>query len=71
VQISEVARAAPTGQEGTITGAAGFITFGGVLVGPPAFALISAMTGGYRVGFALLGALAIASGARLIVRHRK
>jgi MFS family permease len=71
VQISEVARAAPAGQEGTVTGAAGFITFGGVLVGPPTFALISAMTGGYRVGFAIFGALAIASGARLIVRHRK
>jgi MFS family permease len=71
VQISEVARAAPAGQEGTVTGAAGFITFGGVLVGPPAFALISAMTGGYRVGFAIFGALAIATGARLIVRHRK
>ena len=71
VQISEVARAAPSGQEGAVTGAAGFITFGGVLVGPPAFALISAMTGGYRVGFGLFGAVALASGARLVVRHRK
>ncbi len=71
VQISEVARAAPAGREGSVTGAAGFITFGGVLVGPPTFALVSALTGGYRAGFALFGAFAIASGARLVVRHRR
>jgi MFS family permease len=71
VQLSEIARAAPDGQAGAVTGASGFITFGGVLVGPPAFALISAMTGGYRAGFAIFGALTLASGARLIVRHRK
>jgi MFS family permease len=71
VQLSEIARAAPAGQEGSVTGGAGFVTFGGVLVGPPAFALISAMSGGYRAGFALFGALTLASGARLVVRHRK
>jgi MFS family permease len=70
VQLSEVARAAPAGQEGSITGGAGFVTFGGVLVGPPAFALISALTGGYRAGFAVFGALTLASGARLVARHR-
>jgi hypothetical protein len=42
-----------------------------VLVGPPIFALVSALTGGYRAGFALFGAFAIASGARLVVRHRR
>ena len=71
VQLAEVARAAPPGQAGTVTGAAGFITFGGVLVGPPTFALVSALTSGYRTAFALFGALVLASGARLIVRHRK
>ena len=54
-----------------MTGAAGFITFGGVLVGPPSFALVSALTNGYRAAFALFGAFAMASGARLIVRHRQ
>jgi hypothetical protein len=71
VQLSEIARAAPAGQEGAVTGGAGFVTFGGVLVGPPAFALIAAISGGYRAGFALFGALTLASGARLVVRHRK
>jgi len=70
VQLSQVARHAPTGQEGTITGAAGFVTFGGVLVGPPAFALIAAITGGYRVGFVTFGALSAACGIRLMARHR-
>jgi len=32
---------------------------------------VSSLTGGYRAGFALFGALAVASGARLIARHRK
>jgi MFS family permease len=71
VQLAEVARNAPAGQEGAITGASGFITFGGVLIGPPAFALISALTGGYRVGFAIFGTIAIAIGTLMFVRHRK
>ena len=71
VQLSEIARAAPAGQEGSVTGGVGFVSFGGVFVGPPAFALISALTGGYRAGFAIFGALVLASGARLVVRHRK
>ena len=70
VQLSQVARHAPAGQEGTITGAAGFVTFGGVLVGPPAFALIAVITGGYRVGFVTFGVLSAACGIRLVVRHR-
>ena len=71
VQLSEIARAAPAGQEGSVTGGVGFVSFGGVLVGPPAFALISAVSGGYRAGFAIFGALVLASGARLVVRHRR
>jgi MFS family permease len=71
VQLSEVARHAPAGQEGATTGAAGFVTFGGVLVGPPTFALISALTAGYRVGFAVFGTLSAACGLWLLVRHRK
>ena len=71
VQLAEVARNAPAGQVGAITGAAGFVTFGGVVVGPPAFALISALTGGYRVGFATFGSLSIGCGLWLLVRAKK
>ena len=35
VQLAELARNAPTGQAATVTGAANFVTFGGVVVGPP------------------------------------
>ncbi len=42
VQLSQVARHAPPGQAGSITGASGFITFAGVVSGPPLFALLAA-----------------------------
>ena len=71
VQLAEIARHAPRGQVGTITGATNFVTFGGVVVGPPAFALISALASGYRVGFATFGSLSIGFGLWLLVRPRK
>jgi len=51
VQISEVARRAPAGATASITGASGFITFGGVMVGPILFAAIVVAAGGYRPAF--------------------
>ena len=62
-QLSEVARLAPPGAAGKVTGAASVITFAGVVVGPPSFAVLSSLTGGYRAGFA---ALAIVSGCSAI-----
>ena len=53
VQISEVTRRAPPGKAALATGGSGFITFGGVMIGPMIFGGLAAMTGGYRVGFAL------------------
>jgi MFS family permease len=70
VQLAEVARSAPPGQVGTITGATGFVTFGGVMVGPPAFALIAVVTDGYRTGFGVFGGLSIACGLWMLVRNR-
>lgn len=71
VQLAEVARHAPAGQEGTITGAANFVTFAGVLIGPPTFAAIAALTNGYRVGFAVFGALSLLRGLTFLVKRRK
>ena len=51
VQLAEVARQAPEGQAGAITGASGFITFAGVVLGPPLFALLASLSGSYRVAF--------------------
>ena len=59
VQLAEVARLAPPGAAGKVTGAASVITFAGVVIGPPSFALLASLTGSYRAGFVLV---AIASG---------
>ena len=71
VQLAEVARNSPSGQVGGITGASGFVTFGGVMIGPPTFALISAITDGYRAGFAVFGGLSIACSLWLLAKRRQ
>jgi len=70
VQLSQVARHAPPGQAGAITGASGFITFAGVVSGPPLFALLAAVTDSYRAGFVVFGALCLVCGAAMLVRSR-
>ncbi len=69
VQLAEVARQAPADKVGAVTGASNFITFGGVVVGPPVFALASALTGGYRTGFVVFGGLSVGCGLWLLVRR--
>ena len=61
VQLSEVARHAPPGTAGKVTGATGFVTFAGVVIGPPSFALLSVITGSYRAGFAAFAGASIAA----------
>ncbi|HWD16243.1 MAG TPA: MFS transporter [Casimicrobiaceae bacterium] len=70
VQLSEVARHAPPGSAGKVTGATGFVTFAGVVVGPPLFTLLSSATGSYRIGFAAFGAASIVAALALLVRAR-
>ncbi len=55
VQLAELARQAPPGDAGAVTGASGFITFAGVLIGPPVFAGLAAASGSYRTGFVVAG----------------
>ena len=57
VQLAEVARLAPRGAAGAVTGAASFVTFSGVVVGPPVFALIASASGSYRISFAVFAAV--------------
>ncbi|MDX3908061.1 MAG: MFS transporter [Pigmentiphaga sp.] len=54
VYLAELARRAPQGMAGTITGGASAITFLGVVAGPPLFGLVSDLSGSYRAGFAML-----------------
>jgi MFS family permease len=70
VQLSEVARHAPPGRAGAVTGASGFVTFAGVVIGPPMFALLAATTGGYRIGFVVVGTASLACGAALLARRQ-
>lgn len=59
VQLAEVARHAPPGQAGAVTGATSFITFSGVVFGPPLFGALAALTGSYRVGFVAMGLIVL------------
>jgi MFS family permease len=66
VQLSQVARHAPPGQAGAVTGASAFLTFTGVVLGPPLFAALVGATGSYRVGFAVFGTLTLGCGLSLL-----
>jgi hypothetical protein len=70
VQLAEVARHAPAGAAGAVTGASGFITFSGVVAGPPIFALLAGLTGSYRAGFVAFGVLSGLGGLMLLLRRR-
>ncbi len=69
VQLSEVARLAPPGRAGKVTGATGFVTFAGVVVGPPSFALLSSATGSYRIGFMAFAGASITAALGLLRRR--
>ena len=69
VQLSEVARLAPPGRAGKVTGATGFVTFAGVVVGPPSFALLSSATGSYRIGFIAFAGASITAALGLLRRR--
>lgn len=70
VQLSQIVRHAPPGQAGAITGASGFITFAGVVSGPPLFALLAVVTDSYRAGFIIFGAACLLCGIALLLRTR-
>jgi MFS family permease len=70
VQLSEVARHAPPGAAAAVTGAAGFVGFSGVVLGPPLFALLATGTGSYRAGFAAFAALSGIAGLALLRDRR-
>ncbi|MCG2591504.1 MFS transporter [Ramlibacter sp. XY19] len=54
VYLAEVARQAPAGMAGLATGGTLAITFLGVVLGPPLFGAVSAISGSYRIGYAVL-----------------
>ncbi len=70
VQLAELARQAPPGTAGAMTGASGFVTFAGVVAGPPIFAGLASLTGSYRMGFVAAAAVSGLAGAALLIRSR-
>jgi sugar phosphate permease len=71
VMLAEVARLAPPGRAGAITGATGFVTFGGVVVGPSAFSVLAGIFGTYRAGFVAIGLGSLAAALALAYRSRQ
>jgi MFS family permease len=69
VQLSEVARLSEPGTAGKVTGAASFVTFSGVVAGPPSFALLTLLTGSYRLGFAAFAPISIVAALALLRRQ--
>jgi MFS family permease len=71
VQLSELARLAPPGSAGAVTGASGFITFAGVVTGPPLFAAMAAITASYRTGYIVFAVVSFVAAAMLYLRPRR
>ena len=71
VQLSELARRSPPGMAAAITGASGFISFGGVMLGPVLFAALGGVTGSYRTGFAMCALVSGATAAVIGMRQAR
>lgn len=69
VYLAEVAKRAPEGKSGSVTGGTLAVTYLGVVLGPPAIGLISQATGGFGYGFLALLIPTIAS-MILLIRTR-
>lgn len=57
VYLAEVARLAPVGQAGLMTGGTLFFTYLGVVLGPPIFAAAVEKSHSFSIGFSLLGVM--------------
>ena len=71
VQLSELARRAPPGTAGAVTGASGFVSFGGVVVGPLVFAGLAGLTNSYRSGFLMAAAVSGIAAAAVVGRQSR
>jgi hypothetical protein len=69
--LAELAALSPPGQVSALTAGAMVCIYCGGLVGPAGFGALLAATGGYVAGFAVLAALALGSGAVLVLTHRR
>jgi MFS family permease len=67
IYLAEVAHLAPAGQAATVAGASLFLTYAGIVVGPPAFAQVVAHTGSFPLAYLVVGILMVLVGLFLIL----
>ncbi|MGA0533296.1 MFS transporter [Hansschlegelia sp. KR7-227] len=67
VFLAEVANLAPAGQAAAVSGASLFITYAGVVVGPPAFAQVVARTDSFSVAYLTIGIVMVLVGLFLLL----
>ena len=67
VYLAEIARCAPAGQVGAITGGTQFLTFVGALVAPPLFGMVAGLIGSYGLAYFAFCVLPALAGARLLL----
>jgi len=70
VYLAEVARLAPPGQVGAVTGGTQFLTFIGALTAPPVFGFVVGLAGGYGKAYLAFSLLPGLAGAYLLARAR-
>jgi MFS family permease len=70
VFLAEVARIAPPGKVGTVTGGVMLFNFTGAVLGPPVFGAILGSTGSYALGFLFIALLPLVWGLRLALAPR-
>ena len=71
VLLAEIARIAPPGMAGVVTGGAVFFAYVGMITFPGSFGIILALTDSYQTAFVILGAVPIVVGAMLFVSARR
>lgn len=71
VLLAEIARIAPPGMAGVVTGGAVFFAYMGMITFPGSFGLILALTDSYQTAFVILGVVPIIVGAMLFRSARR
>ena len=71
VLLAEIARIAPPGMAGVVTGGAVFFAYVGMITFPGSFGLILALTDSYQSAFVILGAVPIVVGGMLFRSARR
>jgi MFS family permease len=71
VYLAEVARLAPPGRVGTITGGTQFFTFVGALAAPPLFGFVVELAGNYGRAYLVFCLLPAIAGLRLLMGARR